>query len=228
VYEELTRPINERERSELTNLLTNSVPRVTVAGTVGWVCVWTGGLLFCAFVTVVLVSLNPVIGGIIGGALSIAGVICLYAIILVIGTHRRWARTHQDFVRHETPQIQMALENGHVLVKKVSGNAVIEIVKFEAEGSGYIYDIGDGRILFLKGQRFIPVDEDMGWPNSEFEIVRTVDGDLCVGIFCFGKELPPIRELEASECIDEVVWADREEVLEGDIEQFAKSITNAA
>lgn len=68
----------------------------------------------------------------------------------------------------------------------------------------------------------------MRWPNSEFEIVRTVHGDVWVGIFCLGEELAPVRELETSQCIDDFVWEAREEVLEGDLEQFVKSITKAS
>ena len=221
--------MNDQERALLNELVANAVRPVTLAGTVKWVLVWIGGIVLCALAATALISLgvHPVIGGIIGGPLGIAAIICLYAIIVLIGSHRHWSRIHRDFMREELPKIQKALEDGNVFVKKISANAVIEIVEFEDEGSGYIYDVG-GRILFLKGQRFYPVNEDMPWPNSEFEIVRTIHGDIWVGIFCFGKELVPIRELETSVCIDDIVWADREEVLDGDIEQFAKSIMNSA
>ena len=230
MYEELTRTMNEQERSLLTELVANAEPPPALAGTVKWLFVWTGGIVLCALAATALISLgvNPVIIGIIGGPLAIAGIICLYAVITLIGQYHHCSRIHRDFMRHEAPQIQKALENGNVFVKKVSANAVIEIVELEDEGSGYIYDVGHGKTLFLKGQRFFPVNEDMRWPNSEFEIVRTVHGDVWIGIFCSGNELTPVRVLETSECIDDVVWAEREEVLEGEIDQFAKSITKAS
>ena len=71
-----------------------------------------------------------------------AGIICLYAIIMLIGQHHHWSRIHRHFMRHEAPQIQKALENENVFVKKVLANAAIEIIEFEDEGSGYIYDVG--------------------------------------------------------------------------------------
>ncbi len=230
MYEELTRTMNTQERSLLTELLAHREPPLTLSGTVKWAFVWTGGIVLCAVAATALVSLgvSPVIGGIIGGPLAIAGIICLYAIIMLIGGHHHWSRIHRDFMRHEVPQIKKALGDGNVFVKKVSANAVIEIIEFEDEGSGYIYDVGDGKILLLKGQRFFPINDDMRWPNSEFEMVRTVHGDVWVGIFCFGDELTPVRVLETSECIDDIVWAEREEVLDGDIEHFAQSITKAS
>jgi hypothetical protein len=230
VYEELTRTMNRQERSLLTELVANTEPPLTLAGTVKWVFVWTGGIVLCALAATALISLgvNPVIGGIIGGPLAIAVILFIYIILILIGQYHRVSRSHREFMQHEAPQIQKALENGSVFVKRVSANAVIEIVEFEDEGSGYIYDVGDGKTLFLKGQRFFPVDEDMRWPNSEFEIVRTVHGDVWVGIFCSGNELTPVRVLETSECIDDIVWAEREEMLDGDIDHFAKSIKKAS
>ena len=229
MYDEVTRSMNAQERALLEELAANTEPPVNLAGTAKWVSLWTSGIVLCAIIGTALIAMavNPVSGGIIGGLLAVVAIICLYAIIMLIGGHRHWSRIHRDFTIHLIPQIHKALEDGNVFVKKVSANAVIEIVEFEDEGSGFIYDVGDGRILFLKGQRFYPVDEDMRWPNSEFEIVRTVHGDMWVGIFCFGVELAPVRELETSECIDDIVWADCEEVLDGDIEQFARSITKA-
>ena len=189
---------------------------------------WKG--LFCGLAATGLMRLDvhPVVGGIIAGPIALAAIICLYAIIVLLGGHVRWSRYHRDFVRRDIPEIEAALDDGRVFVKRVSAEAVIEIVEFEDEGSGYIYDIGGGRILFLNGQRIFPVDEEMAWPNSEFEIVRTVHREMWVGIFCSGRELAPVHELETSACIDDIVWADREEVLDGDIEQFAHSITKAA
>jgi hypothetical protein len=230
VYDEGTRSLNQQERALLSELVSNSAPLVTAAGAVKWVFVWTGGIVLCALAAIALISLgaHPVITGIIGGPLAIAAIICLYAIIMLIGGHRHWSRIHRKFMRHELPEIYKALENGNVFVKQITANAVIEIVEFEDEGSGFIYDVGDGKILFLKGQRFYPVNEDMAWPNSGFDIVRTVHGGLWVGIFCWGKELAPVRVLEASECIEDIGWDDREELLDGDIDKFAMSITKVA
>ena len=47
MYEELTRTMNKQERSLLTELLANTKPPLTLAGTVKWVFVWTGGMVLC-------------------------------------------------------------------------------------------------------------------------------------------------------------------------------------
>lgn len=230
MYNELTRSMNQQERALLSELAAKTAPPAKLSETVKWVLAWTGGIVLCALVAILLVSLgmHPIILGIIGGPLAIAATICLYVIILLIDGHRQWLRNHRSFLRHELPEIHKALENGNVFVKRVSATAVIEIVEFDDEGAGYLYDVGDGKILFLKGQRFYPVNDDMPWPNAGFDIVRSLHGDMWVGIFCWGNELAPIRTLEASECLDDIAWDDREELLDGDIDSFAKSIMKAA
>jgi hypothetical protein len=63
----------------------------------------------------------------------------------------------------------------------------------------------------------------MPWPNTQFEIVRTVVGNHLVGVFCQGEKLEPRRVIAMEECQDDIVWADREELVDGDLEQFANS-----
>ena len=48
MYEEVTRTMSKQEHSLLTELVANTQPPVTVAGTVKWVLVWTGGIVLCA------------------------------------------------------------------------------------------------------------------------------------------------------------------------------------
>lgn len=220
--------MNEQERKLLSKQALSTDPPMTFAGTLKWLAVWSGGFVLCCLAALAIFLVDmPIPAGIFCGPVAIAVIICLCATIVLIGSYFRWSRYHRDFVQRVIPEIKAALADGRVFVKKVSTDAVIELIEFEDEGSGYIYDVGDGRILFLKGQRFFPVDDGNPWPNSEFEIVRTVHCDLWIGIFCSGESLTPTRELETSECIDDIVWADREDILDGNIEQFAKSITKA-
>lgn len=230
MYEELTRKMNAEERAILARRAAKTDPPVTLLGTTKWVLVWTTGMILCALVWIALflLDVNPVVFGIVFGPFALASIICLYAIIVMIGGHFRWTGYHRDFLRDTLPRIDAALKSGKAFVKKVSATAVIEIVAFEDEVSGYIYDVGDGKTLFLKGQRFYPVSNDMPWPNSDFEIVESVDRNLWIGIFCSGHELTPVREIETEDCIDEIVWADREELLDGTIEEFAASIMKGA
>jgi len=229
MFEEFIREINKRERSELEKLVSQQRPQVTLLYTTKWVSVWVAGLALLIGLASIVVRLtaNPAIG-IIGGVLGVAALICLYAVILLVQSYFHWGRLHRKFQREDVPEIMKALADGRVAVKKVKATAVIEIEEFEDEGAGYIFDIGSGKILFLKGQWFSPLETNIEWPNSEFEIVRTVHANRWVGILCYGQRLEPVRVIESSECKDEIVWEEREDVLEGTIESFAQSITKAA
>ncbi len=229
MYEELTRNMNEQERVLLRELTLSNSP-VTLAETLKWLAVWVGGLLLCGLVATAWIMLepHPIIGGIVGGPIAIAGIVCFYAIITLISGYSHWTRHYHHFVRSVIPEIKSALNDGQVFVKKITAEAVIEIIDFDNERPGYIYDVGNGKILFLKGQRFYPDNPDMSWPNSEFEIVRTVHGNMWIGIFCSGTELNPIQKYDSSEYIYEVAWNDYEDILIGNVEQFAMSIIKTA
>lgn len=226
VYDELTRPMNHRERALLEEWAGPREPPVTLSGTLRWIGMWTCGMGLCGLAVAGLVAANvsPVVGFMVGAPLAVIGIICLFAIITLIVGHRHWSRHHHDFMRDTLPVIHEALADGSVNVKRVTASAVIDVIAFEDEGSGSIYDVGEGRILFLKGERYVPVEENMPWPNSEFEIVRTAHGGLWVGLFCSGEELFPLRAIETSECPDDVMWEEREELIDGEIEQFAESL----
>lgn len=220
--------MNAQERT-LLNESVRADPPVTLLGTVKWLLIWTIGLTLCGgLLGLMFMSEHLIVSGIVAVPVTLAAIICLGAIIMLIASYLRWSRYHRDFVRRDIPEIKTALDDGRVFVKRVVAEAVIEIIEFEDEGSGYIYDIGGGKTLYLKGQRFFPVHEEMAWPNSEFEIVRTVHRNIWVGIFCSGHELMPFRKLESSDCVDEFVWAEREDVMDGNIQQFAASIMKAA
>lgn len=227
VYEELTRSMNAAERRLLDVAAQHEGPAVTLAETLRLLVVWSGGLLLCVVVVGVLIwfEAHPVLLAAASGPFGLAGAVCLYAIIMVVAGYRRALAAHRDFVGRQLPQIEAALADGRVAVKRVAAQQVIELVEFEDEGGGFIFDVGDGRLLFLKGQEFEQGQVEQAWPNSEFEIVRTVRGDRWLGIFCTGDELTPLREIDTSDCRDEIVWAHREQLVEGELEQFARSIT---
>jgi hypothetical protein len=230
MIKELTRRMNEAERSLLTEWVTDVQPFITFRDTVKWSIVWSGGLLCCGLLAacMFLFDLSPVggaiVGAIVGGPLAIIGVICLYVLIRMWSGYIHWSAIHRSFIRNDLPELKQALLTGMVTVKKICAKAVIELEEFEDEGGGYIFDIGDGQVLFLKGQQYFPVNDEMPWPNTRFEIVRTNPGNRWVGIFCYGGELPPLRTIQTSECNEDVVWAEHEEIADGDLESFAKSL----
>jgi hypothetical protein len=229
VIEELTRKMNDAERTLLTQWARDTTHFVTVRGTLKWFFVWCLALASCGLVISAMIAfeINPIVLGIFGGPLALIAIICLYAIIQLWSSHFHWSDVQKKFQRHDVPEIERALEDGLVTVKKVSAKAVIEILEFEDEGAGYIFDLGDDRVLFLKGQRFFPVDAGMVWPNSKFELVRTRIGARWVGIFCHGAELLPVRTIDAADLREEYIWSEREEVVQADLQSFASRISTA-
>ena len=229
MYRELTRAMNDRERAVLEEILDGGTSPVTLGGTIRWVAVCLAGLIICGLATALLIWLevHPILGGAIGGVITVVGIIFLHEIILGITSHFDWRRYHQEFVRDVIPIIREGLSDGRVHVKSIAATSVVEIREYEDEGSGYIYCVGNGRLLFLKGQAYCPIEEDVPWPNSEFEIVRTVFDDLWVGIFCHGVELTPERIIEMNECRDQIVWEDREELIDGEFMEHANSLINS-
>ena len=185
----------------------------------------TWGLALVATLTLAIIALS---GGNRGG-LAIAGA----AVVLVVGYQivaaairnartrsygdAHTARRHRDLAR--------VLEDGRVTVKRVRPVAVVELEPMEDEGSGYLFDLGDGRVLFLKGSDYRPLsDDDPPWPNADFEIVRAALDDTFLDLRCHGDPLPPIRVIPGDECDPETAWAEREEVLDMTLEEAVKTV----
>lgn len=92
---------------------------------------------------------NPILGGIGGGIIFVAGIICLYAFIAVTSGFFRWRRYYRDFSTDTLPVVRRVLEEDRVLSRDVTASEVYEIEEFEDEGPGYIFSIGDGKSLLL-------------------------------------------------------------------------------
>lgn len=227
MYSELTRDMNEKERVELEAMGLQNMPPVTITGTMKWILIWSLGIIawVVVFVGMSFLNISPIITGLVSAPFGVFSIVCLYAIIVLIQGHFRFRGYHRDFLRNRLPVIKKDLEHGQVSVKKVSAQAVITIVAFEDEGNGFIFDVGDGKLLFLKGQEYeSAIDEEMPWPNTDFEIVETSQGKIWLGIFCSGTELQPVREIQTAECTDEIIWSNHEEIIEGDLHQFATTL----
>ena len=219
--------MNEAERSLLIEWITETTPIVTARGTIKWTALWLFGICMCVGLLLAgspLVEQHPIAFGLLAAPIFIAAIVCLCAIALCWSSYFHWSGNDKRFQQVDVPEIKKALQDGMVSVKKVTASAVIELVEFEDEGGGYVFDLGDNQSLFLKGQHIIPVSEEMPWPNSEFEIVRSIIGDLWIGIFCHGKILTPIRTIELSGCREDVVWMSCEDVVEEYSDSFASSL----
>ena len=220
-----TRRMNEQEAAVLRKTA-EWAPGVSVGGTVRSVAVSMACLIALALVAYGAVRWRPpaIVGGMAGGVLLVAGIICTYIIIASIQSHVHWSRHQREHQQRDVPVIQAALRDATVNAMVVRATAVATIQQFEDEGDGFIFDVGDGQLLFLKGQQYWPIDDTMPWPNTEFEIVRTAVGDRWIGIFCSGEGLEPATVLQSAECSEEVVWGDHEDLLHVPMAEFLQSI----
>jgi hypothetical protein len=222
---EEVRPIREAERNELLSLLVvRSVSGELRTGK--WLMIWLGvmALIAASTVGVILLSPDAAVGGLIGGVLGTAALIDLYAIIMIIQSHFRWRSGQRRFLTSTRPLIESTLNSGMVFSKRIVATSVIELCEFEDEGSGYLFDVGDNLCFFLKGQWAAPVDENMPWPCSDFEIVQSADKKLPIGIFGAGSKLTPIRTIELAECREDIVWAEKDEVIQKPVDEVLKDI----
>ncbi len=222
----ITRQMTRRERKILEEMIAGGLPVVTAGHTVRWVAVWTAGLALAGLLAYGLVSLpiHPFVGGLFGGILLLAALVCVWAIVGLIAAYFRWNSVYRTSRRDHVPQLEAALADGNVRAMHVEAAAVVEIEEYEDEGAGFVFDVGDGRLLFLKGQRYWPAEDRMAWPNTRFDIVRTVVGDQWVGIFCDGGPLEPVDVVAAADRREDIVWEEREETVEAELAEFVRSL----
>lgn len=116
------------------------------------------------------------------------------------------------------------LEDGRVTVTRVRAAAVVRIEALEDEGDGYVFDVGDGRVLFIKGPDYFPSDGEMPWPNTEFEIVRAAANGRLLDVHCHGEALRPLRVVSRDDVDPQKGWDERQEVLEMSVDDAVRTI----
>jgi len=214
VLQILERPLSDRERQSLTRTL-EAVPRITSLGTtLRWFAIWVSLLALCLFLfgvglfreggpTGLWMVLIPVV--------VIVGIGAFYLACLVISSHIHWSRYAKRFALEDAPAFRAALEKGEAYVCQVKSESAVVIQQFEDEGSAYIFDLGDGTSLYLRGQWYFPDDDDAPWPARDFEIVRTAPKGILVGVFPGLEPVPKIREVSMAEMPESFWWSERPE-----------------
>ncbi len=187
-------------------------------------------------VVVVLTFVVLALAGANRGGLAVAAT--AFAIVggyKFVAARRRAAR--EEAIRHKNleafqarrfSKLARALEDGRVTVKRVHAVAVVEIEPIEDEGTGYVFDLGDGRVLFIKGTDYFPEDEEASWPNTDFEIVRTVAAGQLLDVYCHGTALPPMRVIPGNQVDPEKGWDEREEVLQMSMDDALRTVLHAS
>lgn len=220
MIQESLRELSDEERAELRGAM-RPLPTIPL---IEWEAWWP---VLVGFGTLAVIALS---GGSRGG-LAVAGVAALIVASYHLGTtaaRNARLRKNRGFAaeylarRHEA--LNRILEDGRVAVKRVRAVAVVVLEPMEDEGFGYLYDLGDGRVLFLKGQDYPVPDDDEPWPNTDFEIARAVLDGTFIDLRLHGGPLPPLRVIRGDDCDPEVAWQEREEVLAMSLDEAVRMV----
>jgi hypothetical protein len=147
-------------------------------------------------------------GGYVGVLVLGAG-IGGYHLVSAARARARQRRNHATWTAQRTRDLARVLEDGRAVVTRVRAAAVVQVEPWEDEGTGYLFDLGEGRVLVMKGgDDFVDEDEDDArWPNTDFEIVRAAADRRILGMHLHGAVLSPARILENGE-YDAERWED--------------------
>jgi hypothetical protein len=163
----------------------------------------------------------------VGGFALVIAAGVIYGGYRLVSAGRSRARREQFIERYtaqRSGEVARVLQDGRVTVKRVHAVAVVQIEPIEDEGTGYLFDLGDGRVLFLKGQDYDVAGDDAPWPNTEFEIVRAVTDGTMLDLRCHGTALPPLRVISRDEVDPRKAWDEREAVLEMSLDDAVRIV----
>lgn len=216
---EKTRELNSRERRQLEAALEAPEPAISFRelgkSALPWtvlICV-SGGFAFWALYRGPY-SLNFAL--ILGLSCTfMAG--CIFALFSIVqyGWHQRAIRKWR--AHSLIPESRQLLADGKVQVRRVEARAVYLIDEFEDEGPAYLFEVGANEVLLLVGQRYLPADQDVAWPNDCFEIVRGAGSGTWIGVFCYGNQLIPERTINSAELRKDVFQTEHEELISGSL-----------
>jgi hypothetical protein len=169
--------MNERERRELARWF-DGRSDATLRSSLKWAAVSIG----VALILWPIFRLFMPPAGALGSAVIVASVLAFASFTDYLN--------RLQMKRRCRPKYDRALANGTVAVERVEAFGVIELQEREYEGPTYYFDVGDGCVLCLGGQRMYSL-RDLPWPSTVFEIVSTVEPEVSLGIFPSGEELEP-------------------------------------
>ncbi|MEQ8745803.1 hypothetical protein [Pyruvatibacter sp.] len=228
MYDEQVRPMNERERVAIQRIIDAPLHGyATFKSTAMWVALWSAGLTIgilglgfgTQFNIVVSILMSIVFGPVV--------LTSAYGILAAVNIYRedRGMRREVETVTRDIWKRTRDL--GMVRARRVLAHRVAVVEPIDDEGACCIFDLADGRVLVLRGQEYELDECDECWPNAEFEIVSTLEGDLPIGVFCLGEALAPIRTMETDDCRSEFdVELAQEEVLAVNFDAFLDWLTD--
>lgn len=189
--------------------------------------VWGLAVVWALTLVIIALTGGRNIGGFVFATAVGAGIVGYKLVAEARARARADAERRKNLEAFETRRsnaLARVLEDGRVTVKRVHAVAVVEIEPIEDEGYGYVFDLGDGRVLFIKGDHFFPEDEEAAWPNTDFEIVRAAADGRILDVHCHGTELPPLRVIPGHAVDAQKGWDEREEVLHMSMDEVVRSV----
>lgn len=211
MLELLERPLSERELHALSRQIDKTRLMTPISSSVRWLTLATGILGICVvlFVRGLFRQDGPTgVWIIVVPVVAPVGIIAFYVSSSIVIGHVHWSRFAKQFALNNAPAIRKALDNGQAFVCRVRSDSVVVVQEDEDEGSAYIFDLGDGSSLYLRGQEYFPEIESSPWPARQFEIVRTKVDRLLVGVFAGSEPVADIREVRISEMPESFWFAD--------------------
>jgi hypothetical protein len=227
MLEKARRALDRKERQILKDLIGPAAPVVTLSNTLRWFTLWAGILALCVIGTIKAESLP---GGppLVIPVTFVVGLLAFYFAYMVARSHVEISRRLRRF-QSNVPRLKADLQDGSASVLTVTAAQVVVIEQSEDEGSAYIFDLGDGTCLFLRGGDDYEPD-GAPWPARRFEIVRTASG-WYLGVFGAEEALEPVRTIPMSEMPESFWFSEHpasETVIPGSPEDVLRSLGHPA
>jgi len=232
MLERSERRLTTEERADFHRALDSQGGKPSLGNSLFWFAVWSGTCLACFAGLMTLFALLDEPSGlwfIVIPIPVIVGILSFYAACIVVSSHFRFAGYSRHFIRETAPQMLAALSDGRASVLRVTSDNLIVVDGSDAfEGDmTYIYAIGDGTSLYLRGQDIGPEDRDATWPARSFEIVTTRAHGLWIGILACEGALEPSLTIPLEEMPEDYWWTsepESESILSGEPEEVLRRL----
>lgn len=142
-----------------------------------------------------------------------------------VATLFEWYGYARETERWRRQNFAAILKENAVLVTEVRSSAAAVLEAEGDEGDLFIFDIGDGRLLWMHGQDVRPTAGNRSWPNDHFEIIRSTDGVIDIALRSLGKKIKTVASLSRERFASLSLPA--EEVVVGNIENVYEVFVNA-
>ena len=119
--------------------------------------------------------------------------------IINLETFFRWRGYARDTEKRREVEYGRILRDNAVQVTEITASKVAVLAEHEDEGDLFVFDVEDGRLFWLHGQCVGPTMGRRAWPNDHFEIIRSLDGTVELGMKGLGKKIETIVELSHEE-----------------------------